>query len=60
VLWVEGAAIAMALQPHPSPFVVVAEQAGAKGRGAVQSSRAALGVEGSMKKRRVNEEDSLV
>lgn len=60
MLWVEEEAIAMAPQPHPSRFVVVAEQAGPKERGAVQSSRAALGVEGSMKKRRVNEEDNLV
>jgi hypothetical protein len=56
---VEGEVTAMALQPHPSLSVAVVEQAGAKERGAAQSSRVALGVEESMKKRRANEEDNL-
>ena len=50
----------MALRPLPSLSAAVEEQAGEREKGAVQNSRAALGVEESTRKRRANEDDSLV
>jgi hypothetical protein len=58
VLLVEGEVIVMALQLHQSRSAAVGEQAGGRGRGVVQTLRVALGVEESMKKKRVNEGDN--
>jgi hypothetical protein len=60
VLWVEGEATAMVLRPRPSPSAAVGEPVGGKGRGVVPNLKVALGVEESTRRRRANEEDSLV